>query len=100
MDLARTTLTGGSARPLARKIMIVMSDGMWNNGRNPTSAAADCAAAKITVHCISFLDAVNQDAMIAISAMTGGKFYSASNEAELIAAWENIARTLPIALTE
>ena len=49
---------------------------------------------------ITFLpDAASAD-MVQVAQMTGGKHYHANNEAELIAAFQELARTLPVVLTD
>lgn len=95
-----SVLTGNNARPLARKVMILMSDGQWNAGDDPETVAATAAASNIVIYTISFLDGVDQTTMINVANATGGAHYYATNETELIEAFEKIARSLPIVLTE
>lgn len=95
-----SVLTGNNARPLARKVMILMSDGQWNAGDDPETIAATAAANNIIVYTISFLDGADQTTLINVANATGGAHYSASDEDELIEAFEKIARSLPIVLTD
>lgn len=100
MDRGRSILTASNTRNYAKKIMILMTDGQWNSGRDPVLAAADCAAANITVHCICFLQNADQTTTQQVAATTGGKFYYASNAASLQSAFEDLAYSLPVVLTK
>ncbi|MDX1948133.1 MAG: VWA domain-containing protein [Pirellulaceae bacterium] len=100
IDQARTVLNGANVKPYAKKVMILMTDGQWNQGRDPLLAAADAAAEKITIHCICFLQNADQTTTKQIAAMTGGKFYYASNAAALDAAFKDLAYSLPVVLTK
>ncbi len=100
MDQARTILTAADVKPYAKRIMILMTDGQWNTGRDPLAAAADAAAANITIHCICFLQNADQTTTQQIAALTGGKFYYANNAASLTAAFQDLAYSLPVVLTK
>jgi len=100
MDAGRVMLTGSSVKSYAKKVMILMTDGQWNAGRDPVLAAADCKAANITVHCVCFLQKADQTTTKAIASMTGGKFYYATDAASLEAAFKDLAYTLPVVLTK
>jgi hypothetical protein len=77
-----------------------MTDGLWNKGRNPRLAAEDARNCGIVIHVVTFLpEAQNADAE-AVASITGGAYIHANNEAELIAAFEKLARTLPVVLTD
>ena len=99
LDTAVAELTKPSASTMSHKIVILLTDGRWNSGRDPALAAQDAADAGIVVHTITML---SDDAatMTEIANITGGKYYDARNEAELRAAFFEIARSLPIVLTE
>ncbi len=100
IDAAVDMLTDNSTNSLAYKTIILMSDGMWNTGRNPLDAAQDAAAADITIHTVSFLSVNNQSVMANIASTTGGKSYSATNQVQLKAAFEELAGSLPIVLID
>jgi Flp pilus assembly protein TadG len=93
-------LTAKDVKPYATKIMILMTDGQWNDGRDPLDAASDADAANITIHCVCFLQNADQTTTKAIANMTGGKFYFASNAAALNAAFQDLAYSLPVVLTK
>jgi Mg-chelatase subunit ChlD len=98
VDNARTVLNAG-ARPFAVKTMVLMSDGHWNDGRDPVDAAEDALAEDIVIHTISFGEA-NQSEMAEIAAMTGGQHYHADEAADLAEIYRKIAFTLPVVMTE
>ncbi len=101
MSRANGVLMGSSARTYAKKIMILMSDGDWNEGSNPETYAATLASNNITVHTISFLASGSGTTVLRnIANTTGGKFYSATDAASLTAAWQDLAYSLPIVLTK
>ena len=83
----------------AKKSMIVMTDGQWNRGRNPVDAAIDAKADGITIYTITFLDVSDQTTMMEVAEKTGGRHYHASNSEDLQAIFDELARTLPVALT-
>ncbi|MBA4018895.1 MAG: hypothetical protein C0483_17140 [Pirellula sp.] len=100
IDRGVSILTASNVKPYAKKIMILMTDGQWNEGRDPTDAADDAAAANITIHCICFLQNADQTTTQQIASITGGKFYYAANSAALTAAFQDIAFSLPVVLTK
>ncbi len=86
-------------RPDAKKTLIVMTDGLWNTGRDPLEAAQDAVDEGIVIHTITFLDRADQTTMIDVAELTGGRHFHASNAVELDAIFNELARTLPVALT-
>lgn len=99
LDMAVDVLRGPSSSSFANKVVILMTDGEWNDGRHPVDAAADARDAGITVHCITVLTAHQPDVQ-QIAAMTGGRYYNTYNEQQLREAFQEIARSLPIVLTD
>jgi len=94
-------LTNSSyARPFARKTMVLMTDGIHNNGVSPTTAAQTAVEEGIVIYTITFGDAADQSAMQQVASMTGGKHYHAPDEATLIEAFREIALSLSVILTE
>lgn len=100
IDEAIDILTAPSANSLAQKTIILMSDGVWNTGKNPVSSAQTAAAKNITIHTVSFLSVSNQSVMSTIASTTGGKNYSALNVQDLQTAFEELAEDLPIVLID
>ncbi len=101
MSEAYSALRRSGARTYAKKIMILISDGDWNEGSNPETYASTLASNNITVHTISFLASGTGTTVLRnIANTTGGKFYSATDSASLTAAWQDLAYSLPIVLTK
>jgi Ca-activated chloride channel homolog len=100
LDKAVKVLTDSDVRPYAKRTVILMTDGQWNEGRDPIQAAEDARDKGITVHVITFLpDAASND-MDTVASITGGRYIHANSQEELVAAFEELARTLPVVLTE
>lgn len=97
-----SAMTGTGSRGYAKRIMILMSDGDWNDGSDPvTYANSYCVPNNITVHTISFLASGTGATVLSnVAAATGGKFYVATDSASLTAAWQEIAYSLPVVLTK
>ncbi len=99
LDQAITVLQGANARPLSNKVIILLTDGQWNDGRDPQLSANDARNAGITVHTVSMLTG-SQDILQDIADTTGGHYYVTNNDAQLRAAFQELARSLPVVLTE
>jgi Ca-activated chloride channel family protein len=99
LDMATGVLTGAHGRSLSSKVIILLTDGQWNAGRDPELSARDAASAGITVHTISMLTG-SQPTLSRVAQLTGGKYYATSNEDQLEAAFRELARSLPIVLTD
>lgn len=99
LDQAVQVLTGTNGRSLSKKVIILLTDGMWNAGRDPVLAAQDASAAGITVHCVSMLTST-QATLTQVASITGGQYYATSDSAQLQQAFRDLARSLPIVLTD
>jgi hypothetical protein len=88
-----------TSRPLAEKTMVLLTDGIYNRGRDPRLAAQDADAAGVVIHTVTFSDAAEQQAMKDVAAATGGNHYHAPDAATLDAIFREIALTLPVLLT-
>ena len=93
-------LTGPGSRAYSKKVMILMTDGQWNIGSDPITAAQVCADSDITIHCICFLPNADQSTCINIASLTGGKFFYATDAASLNNAFVQLANSLPVGLTQ
>lgn len=89
-----------SDRPLAKKIIVLMTDGQWNMGRSPVLCAGDARDANIVIHTISFLPGAVQTDLTTVAETTGGRHFHADNEAELRDAFTELAKSLPVVLTK
>jgi Ca-activated chloride channel homolog len=99
LDRAVASLNGTNNNRFANKVIILLTDGEWNLGRDPVLAAYDARAQGMIVHCISMLTS-NQPVLQNIADTCGGKYYGTQNEDELRNAFIEIARSLPVVLTE
>ena len=100
IDLGRVVLNGLAARPLAAKTMVVLTDGIWNRGRDPALAAQEAANENITIHTVTFSSGANVSDMQKVAEIGGGQHYHAPDEAALRAAFREIARTLPVVIID
>ncbi len=99
LDRAVSVLKGTNSKSLSGKVIILMTDGQWNDGRHPSLAATDARAAGITVHVVSMLTAAQAD-LQQIADITGGKYYWTTNQTQLRAAFRELARQLPVVITD
>ncbi len=111
LQAAVNVCTGASGRVQAKKVIILMTDGAHDAGFSPLPAAANAAAANITVHCVSMLTD-EQPVLDTVASMTGGKYYvtgtntAISGEAqtqnleELQQAFRDLANQIPIVLMD
>ncbi len=99
LDRAVQILTGTNGRALSQKIIILLTDGQWNAGRDPVLAAQNASTAGITIHTVSMLTS-SQATLTQVANMTGGEYYPTSNAAQLQQAFRDIAKSLPIVLTD
>lgn len=93
-------ITSGRARPFAIKTIVLMTDGIHNTGVNPTVIARDAEEENITVHTVTFSAGADQDLMAETAEITGGEHFHADTEEDLAAIFRELARTLPVLLTE
>ncbi len=99
LDRAVQVLTGPQSRSLTNKVVVLFTDGAWNDGRLPRLAAIDARNAGVVVHTVSMLTAEQPD-LVEISQITGGMSFSTQNEAELRAAFRDIAQSLQVVMIE
>lgn len=88
-----------TARPWAARVMIVLSDGIYNSGIDPIVAAKMAAGEKIMIFTVSFSMEADQGKMLEIAQCGSGKHYYAGNSAALADAFEDIAHSLPTLIT-
>ncbi len=93
-------ITGPKARPFAAKTIVLMTDGLHNTGTEPIVFAQQAAAKEIVVHTITFSPAADVNRMKAVANATGGRHYHADSENDLNEIFREIARTLPVLLTQ
>ncbi len=100
MDLGTQVLLNSPNNNHAYKVMIVLTDGQWNAGRNPVEAAADAANAGIKIYSVAFSNNADIATMQAVADVGGGTLYHAVTQAELESAFQQIANSLEIVFIE
>ncbi|MEM9187187.1 MAG: vWA domain-containing protein [Planctomycetota bacterium] len=93
-------MRGPGARPFALKTVVLMTDGRHNTGVEPIVPARQAARDQITVHTVTFSRGAEQGRMRRVAQETGGQHFHADTAGDLRAAFREIARTLPVLLTE
>ncbi|MCA9174670.1 MAG: VWA domain-containing protein [Planctomycetales bacterium] len=100
IDDAVNVLTDTSrTRQFADKMVVLLTDGHENSGRSSLDAADDAAAENITIHTITFSDNADVNRMREVAERTGGQHFHAPDEEALIAIFQEIARGIPIVMT-
>ncbi|MFK7738552.1 MAG: VWA domain-containing protein [Pirellulaceae bacterium] len=89
-----------NARDGAGKVIVVMTDGIHNTGANPVSAATSATAGGAMIFTITFSNEANQSDMQTVANTGQGEHYHATSPADLIAAFQDIAKKLPTLLTQ
>ncbi len=93
-------LNDSQSRSFALKSIIVMTDGIWNEGVNPKTVARECAAENVEVHTITFSFGANQSLMSDVADLANGTHLHADTDEQLIEAFQAIARQLQVLLIE
>lgn len=88
-----------NATLLANKILILLTDGVYQ-GSDPITAATAAKNAGIKVYCISLLNGSVFNKLEDIADETGGEAYMATNQTELENAFRQIARATNVILSE
>ncbi|MEL7499411.1 MAG: vWA domain-containing protein [Planctomycetota bacterium] len=88
------------SRTLALKSIVVMTDGRQNEGVSPLTIAREARAANVVVHTITFSSGANQELMKDVARETGGTHLHATTNAQLVEAFQTIARQLQVLLIE
>jgi hypothetical protein len=96
----RSLVTSPNARPWASRVIVVLTDGIHNTGTDPISAARRARDAGATVFTVTFSDEANQSRMKQVARIASGKHYHAKSRDQLIAAFEEIAHSLPTLIVE
>ncbi len=99
MESAIASLRGANSSLYTSKVIILLTDGQWNAGRDPVSVAYEARGYGITIHTVSMLTST-QTTLQSIANITGGKYISTTNQAQLRAAFEELAHSLPVVLTD
>ena len=93
-------VTGPRQRPFALPTIVLMTDGRHNTGVEPIVPARRAAREDIIVHTVTFGGNADLRRMRDVALATGGKHFHADSGVELQEVFREIARTLPVLLTE
>jgi hypothetical protein len=100
LNEALRMLEQDTSKPLAKKTIVLMTDGLWNQGSDPVEVARVARGRGVVIHTITFLPGAEQEAMVEIATITGGRHYLAQNAAELEGAFRELAFSMPVLLTQ
>ncbi len=100
MDLGTQVLVQSPNAEHAYQIMIVLTDGQWNAGRDPVEAAVDAANQGIKIYSVTFSNNADIDTMQEVADIGGGTLYHAVTQQELEDAFQQIANSLEIVFVE
>lgn len=100
IDEAVDLLNNSPRNAYSEKVIILLTDGVWNTGYDPSTAAAAAANDDIVIHTVSFGSGAGQTEMQEVADATGGTAYDAPGDDELEDAFREIARSIGISLTE
>ena len=89
-----------NSRQFSLKAIVLMTDGNQNRGVSPDVIAQDCADAGIVVHTITFSQGANQKLMQDVARISGGTHLHADNNAQLVEAFETIAKQIQVLIIE
>lgn len=82
------------------KIIVVFSDGQWNEGSDPLTLVGQANSSGIVIHTVGLLSQSNNYTMQQLPARTGGQFLYANSGAALQKAFQTLALTIPVILTQ
>jgi len=100
IDSAVVALTDPTtARPFARKAIVVLTDGNTTGGPSPVFAAQDAVQQHIVVHTITFGVGADQIQMQEVAEAGNGKHYHAPDAEALKEIFREIALTMLVVLT-
>lgn len=97
---ANTATTATGARPGASKVIVVMTDGIHNEGSNPVTAASQASNDGAVLFSVTFSNEADQSRMQAVAANGKGKHFHAVDGEDLKNVFREIAASLPTLLTE
>jgi len=83
------------SRPWSSRVIVILSDGIANQGFDVTRAAKAAADQNITIYTVSLSDEANRDRMREIADLTSGDHFSGTTGNELTFAFREIASKLP-----
>ena len=92
--LTSTQSLSEETRPDAKKIIVLLSDGMSNTGLHPLSAGATARENNVAIFSVGYGYDADGQTLKAVASMTDGKYYNASTGQDLAATFGEIADVL------
>ena len=100
MEAGASIMSRGRNSDYVERTLIVMTDGIHNEGVEPRTVATSLANDGIKIHTITFGAQADQDRMIEVASLGGGQHFHAVTAEELVDAYREIASTLETMITE
>lgn len=100
IDQAVALLGTSSQVAFSEKIIILLTDGEWNEGYDPVVAAQSAANSGVQIHTVSFGSGAGSAVMAQVAQATGGDAFDAPGDAELSDAFRTIAQSIGLTYTE
>ncbi|KAA5540536.1 VWA domain-containing protein [Roseiconus nitratireducens] len=100
MSAGASLMENGRDASFVERTMIVMTDGLHNEGPEPSTVATTLAAGGVQLHTITFGSGADQERMREIARIGRGRHYHALTATELRNAYREIALSLGTILTE
>lgn len=85
-------------RSEAEKVIVLLTDGWWNMGDNPIDWANVAANKGYRIYTIGY-GGVNEDQLQEISDITGGRYYFAADEDDLLEIYSEIAQEIRVVVS-
>jgi len=103
IDAAMNMFSNNSlVRPNAAPVVIVMTDGIHNRGRDPGTATIDAmdVMPRLTMHTVTFSSGADRNRMRQLAETGGGIYAHADDVSNLVSEFERMARSAGIQLVE
>ena len=99
LQAAQAELASSNSRPFAAKVVIILTDGQRTVGESPTGWASNLADDGVMVVTVTFSAEADQSLMKRVAAAGNGFHVHATNQTDLMNAFQYIVRRLPTLLT-
>lgn len=100
LEFGSDSLQAPGRRPFADRTIVLMTDGNWNVGGDPTPSANLAAGRGHTIHTVTFSSGANQTSMQEVANIGGGLHLHADTAGDLTTAFQDIARAISVLLIE
>jgi Ca-activated chloride channel homolog len=100
LDGGRKILTSVGARTFSAKIIVLLTDGIDTTGADLVKAAKTVADQKIMIFTVTYSDEADKATMLKVAKAAKGTHFHAKNAADLSAIFKDIARQIPVLITQ